>query len=134
MPDHVVPLSRQALEVLDGARVFSGHGGLVFPSVTNTAVAMSENALGYLINRAGFAGRQTAHGWRATFSSIMNGHRPGDAQVIELMLAHSPPDKVAAAYNRGSHAAWRAIIAQEWADLICAGRVPVAELVAMTRR
>ncbi|GBR59814.1 hypothetical protein AA18889_2293 [Acetobacter senegalensis DSM 18889] len=61
---------------------------------------MSENAIGYLINRAGYHGRHVPHGFRSTFSSNMNERFPLDHDVIELMLAHASKDKVAAAYNR----------------------------------
>ena len=61
---------------------------------------MSENAIGYLLNRAGYHSRHVPHGWRATFSTIMNERFGDDRHVIDLMLAHAAKDKTEAAYNR----------------------------------
>jgi hypothetical protein len=52
---------------------------------------MSENAIGYLLNRAGFHHKHVPHGWRATFSSVMNERFRADKPVIELILAHVEP-------------------------------------------
>jgi integrase len=133
-PDHAVPLSRQAVEVLQAAHTLTGRLDLVFPSVVDSRAPMSENALGYLMNRAGYAGRQTAHGWRATFSSVMNERNPADRDVIEAMLAHMPRDSVHAAYNRTLYAARRRDIAQEWANLLLHGARPAVELLDGRRR
>ena len=133
-PDHIIPLSKQAVEVVEAARTLSGKGALVFPSEKNVRTPLSENAIGFLMNRAGFAGRQTAHGWRATFSSLMNEKSPADRDVIEAMLAHVQKDAVAAAYNRTSYAARRREIAQEWADMLCVGVLPAMELLDLPRR
>ena len=72
---------------------------------------MSENAIGYLLNRAGYHGHHVPHGFRAAFSTIMNewAEREGkdhDRQVIDLMLAHVPTGKVEGVYKPcGLHAA-----------------------------
>ena len=55
---------------------------------------MSENAIGYLLDRAGYHRRHVPHGWRATFSTLMNERHRADRQVIDPMLAHAPKDKV----------------------------------------
>lgn len=133
-PDHVVPLSRQALEVVEAARSLSGQGALVFPSEKDARKPLSENAIGYLLNRAGYAGRQTAHGWRATFSSLMNERNPADRDVIEAMLAHVSKDAVASAYNRTQYVTRRREIAQEWADLLCVGAMPALQLLDLRRK
>lgn len=62
----------------------------------------------------------------------MNERRPADRDVIDLMLAHTPKDKVEAAYNRAKHMARRMDIAQEWADLLMEGQM-TAEDVAKLR-
>ena len=69
----------------------------VFPNERNAHKPMSENALGYLLNRAGYHQRHVPHGWRATLSSIMSQRFPADRAMIDLMLAHVPKDKVEAA-------------------------------------
>ena len=74
------------------------------------------------------------HGWRATFSSVMNERFRADRDVIELMLAHVKGDKVEAAYNRSLHIERRRELAQIWADLILEGAVPAEELLGGFRK
>jgi integrase len=95
---------------------------------------MSENAIGYLLNRAGYHHHHVPHGWRATFSSVMNERFPADKPVIDLMLAHVPKDKVEGAYNRALHLERRRELAQEWADLILQDARPANDLLAGPRR
>lgn len=121
--DHLVPLSRQAMQVLDAIRPLTGGGPLVFPSARHAHRPMSENAIGYLLNRAGYHGRHVPHGWRAAFSTIMNEWakvhgRADDREVIDLMLAHVPSNKVEGAYNRAAYMPRRYELAQIWADML----------------
>lgn len=90
---------------------------------------MSENALGYLLNRAGYAGQYVPHGWRATFSTVMNEAYPEDRAVIDLMLAHVPKDEVEAAYNRALRLPRCRELAQPWADMLLADMTPAAAIV-----
>jgi integrase len=115
--DHLVPLSRQAVAVLRAAAKtgYDTHS-LIFAA--GAGVAIAEGAIGALYDRAGFAGRHVPHGWRATFSTILNELRPGDRAQIDRALAHSPKDKVEAAYNRADHLERRRELLQEWADLL----------------
>lgn len=130
---HIVPLSRQALEVIDALRSLTGRGRFVFPNARNFSKPISENALGYMLNRAGYHGRHVPHGWRAAFSTIMNEKFRGDRQVIDMMLAHVQKDRVEAAYNRAEHIERRAELAQIWADLILEGRRPAEDLLSGPR-
>lgn len=132
--EHVVPLSRQALEVVQEAQAQCGTGPLLFPSTRHARRPLSENAIGYLMNRAGLQGKQVAHGWRATGSTILNERFPGDRQAIDLMLAHGPKDPVEGAYNRAQHRARRRELAQEWADMLLDGMPPAAEIAQAPRR
>lgn len=132
--DHTVALSRQAVDVLKAVRDLTGAGPLVFPNTRHAHRPMSENALGYLLNRAGFHGRHVPHGWRATFSTVMNERFPSDRAVIDLMLSHTPQNKVEAAYNRSLHLARRRALAQEWADLLLEGAPPATALLVGPRR
>lgn len=119
--DHVVTLSRQAVDVLRAARKNSGGVAIVFPGRDGRS-PIGAAAFHDLHVRAGYAGRHVPHGWRATFSTIMNTRAPADRHVIDQALAHSPDDKVEAAYNRAGHYARRRVIMQEWADLMQPGR------------
>jgi hypothetical protein len=86
---------------------------------------MSENAIGYLLNRAGFHGPHVPDGFRSAFSTIMNewanlhGNN-NDRKIIDLMLAHVPKDQVEGAYNRAAYMPRRREIAILWADKLCA--------------
>ncbi|WP_054310025.1 integrase arm-type DNA-binding domain-containing protein [Mesorhizobium sp. 1M-11] len=132
--DFLVPLSRQAIEAIDALRTISGRGPLAFPNTRHAHKPMSENAIGYLLNRAGYHHKHVPHGWRATFSSVMNEQFRTDKSVIDLMLAHVPKDKVEGAYNRALHLERRRELAQIWADLILEGARPAADLLVGPRR
>jgi integrase len=135
--EHLVPLSRQAIEVLSTVRVLSGRITHAFPSATSSKAAMSDNAIGLMLRRTGLSGVQVPHGWRATFSTIMNERAPADRLMINLMLAHAPAEalgNVEAAYNRAQHMARRREIAQEWADLLLDGLPPSGELLGLPRK
>jgi len=130
--DHIVPLTRHAIEVLEAARQVMGSFPLIFPSERNPFKPMSENTLRALLIRAGYGGRHVPHGFRAAFSTIMNeradrawratGHSGAspDRAIIDLMLAHVPGNKVEGAYNRASYMDRRRELAQEWADMLTA--------------
>ncbi len=132
--EHAVPLARQALEALDAIRPHTGRGPLVFPNARHAHKPMSENAMGYLLNRAGYHHKHVPHGWRATFSTVMNERHRADRAVIDLMLAHAPDDRVEAAYNRALHMQRRRELAQEWADLLLDGARAAAEVAQGPRR
>ncbi len=124
--DHLVPLPRQAIEIIAMLRRLTGRGEYVFPNVRRPNQSMSLNAMGYFLNRASYYEKHVPHGFRASFSSIMNERYPQDRHVIDLMLAHMPKDKVEAAYNRALHFGRRIELAQTYADLILEG-VPSIE-------
>jgi len=137
--EHLVPLSRQAVEALAAIRPLTARFNLVFPSARHAHRPMSENAIGYLYNRSGYHGRHVPHGWRAAFSTIMNERaerlgRAGDRAIIDLMLTHVPTNKVEGAYNRAAYMDRRREIAQEWADLLMEGTPPAEELLKCPRR
>lgn len=132
--DHLVPLSTQAVETLRALWKITGRGPLCFTNSRHSHRQMSENAIGYLLNRAGYHHRHVPHGWRATFSTVMNERNPLDHRMIDLMLAHVPKDKVEGAYNRAAHLQRRRELAQEWADILLDGMPPAAELAALPRR
>ena len=124
--DHLVPLAPQAVAVLRAVWPLTGSGPLVFPSNRPAHRPMSENAIGYLLHRAGYHGHHVPHGFRAAFSTIMNewaerDGEPHDRKVIDLMLAHVPKDKVEGAYNRAAYMPRRRELAREWADMLGEG-------------
>lgn len=121
--DHLVPLARQSVAVLRALWPLTGGSKLLFPGNRHAHRPMSENAIGYLLNRAGYHGHHVPHGFRAAFSTIMNewAERHGkehDRKIIDLMLAHVPKEYVEAAYNRAAYMPRRRELAQIWADLL----------------
>ncbi|OJY63216.1 MAG: integrase [Sphingobium sp. 66-54] len=109
---HVIPLSPPAVRILQQLRENGCHtrSPLIFP--------ISQGAIGALYDRAGSAGRHVPHGWRASFSTILNEHCPGDKALIDQALAHVPTNKVEAAYNRAEHLARRRDLFRRWAELL----------------
>jgi integrase len=123
--EHIVPLSQYAVDVLHQVRRLTGRIQYLFPSARSTLRPMSENALSLMYARAGYYGRHVPHGWRATFSTVMNekasiDNRIGDRAIIDLMLAHRPKGLSGSemAYNRALYLARRREIADDWAKMI----------------
>jgi len=113
---HIVPLSKQALEVLDALRTLSGNSKWVFPG-DRKAKHMSNNTILKGIERMGYKGRMTGHGFRGLASTIL--HEQGYAhEHIELQLAHGDRNAVSAAYNHALHLQARAKMMQDWADFL----------------
>ncbi|MDI2112217.1 tyrosine-type recombinase/integrase [Commensalibacter nepenthis] len=131
---HKVYLSRQALEILEVVKRFSGNSPFVFPSHNSHFKPMSENAMGYLINRAGYQNIHCPHGFRASFFSIMVEKYPQDEKIIDLMLAHEEKNKVVAAYNRAEHSERRKELYQIYADMLFEDIVPVIDLLSVARK
>ncbi len=132
--EHLVPLSTQAVETLDLARRWRNpRSNLVFPSATDPRKPLSETTLNLLLKRAGYHGRHVPHGWRSSFSTVMNERHRADRGIIDAMLAHIEKEKTEAAYNRSEHMARRRELTQEWADLILLNARPLAEFVVVPR-
>jgi integrase len=114
---HIVPLSKQALEVLDLLRDLTGNGEWLFPGDRNAAKAMSNNTILKALERMGYKGTMTGHGFRGLASTIL--HEQGYAHdQIELQLAHTPRNAVSAAYNHALYLEPRARMMQDWADYL----------------
>lgn len=124
--DHLVPLPPQCLAVLRALWPLTGNCDLLFPGSRHAHRPISENAIGYLLNRAGYHGHHVPHGFRAAFSTIMNewAEREGkehDRKVIDLMLAHVPKEKIEGAYNRAAYMPRRRELAEIWAGMLTEG-------------
>lgn len=115
---HEVPLSRQALAILEDIWPLSEGGELVFPSVRSKQRPLSEAAFNSALRRMGYSSHEvTAHGFRVSASTILNSNGY-DADVIEAALAHQDPNAVRRAYNRSTYWKGRVTLMQEWADLL----------------
>lgn len=114
---HRVPLPTQALDLLGELKNISVGSSFLFPSVKSTKLAISENTLNQVLRRIGYSkDRVTAHGFRATFSTIANESGLWNADAIERALAHVEANDVRRAYLRGEHWDERIRMSQWWAD------------------
>lgn len=116
--DHDVPLSPQALKVLTTIAELTGRDRLVFSSIRAKERPLSENAMNSALRRVGVRkDEHVAHGFRSSFSTIMNERRQ-DPEIIELCLAHVDSNKVRSAYNRSLRWNERVAMMKAWADLL----------------
>ncbi len=117
---HIVPLSKQALEILEEMSTF-GWQPYVFPSPITLRSPMSENTLNYAIARIGYKGKMTSHGFRHTASTLLheNIHVHGiPSEVIELQMAHTDRNTIRATYNKAKFLDLRTKLMQWWADYL----------------
>lgn len=119
---HLVPLSPAAVALLRAIGSWlrrEDPGALVFPG-RDRARPIGAGTLRELYVRAGHAGRHVPHGWRASFSTILNEELgEGWSAAIDAALAHSPKDKVEAAYNRAERLARRRELMERWGAMLC---------------
>lgn len=136
--EFIVPLAPASVEIVKLAMALTHGGPYLFPSLRHSHKPMSENALSVMYRRTTFAGRHVPHGWRSTYSTIMNERaeregRTGDRAIIDLMLAHKP-EGVEAIYNRAAFMPRRRELAQEWSELLLWGLPPSSSLLKGKRR
>jgi integrase len=115
--DHVVPLSDQAVALVEAMQPLSGHRELVFPSPFYPSKPLSENTFNSAMARMGYKYLATAHGFRALFSTVAN-ESGWTADAIERQLAHAERDQVRAAYDRGARLQERIKLMNWWADYL----------------
>ncbi|TKR55696.1 DUF4102 domain-containing protein [Allopusillimonas ginsengisoli] len=112
---HIVPLSKQAVQVLERLQVISFDADYVFPGDVYKKRHMSNNTILYALYRMGYKSRMTGHGFRGVASTIL--HEQGwPHEHIELQLAHQERDETSAAYNHALYLPQRAKMMQAWAD------------------
>ena len=112
---HTVPLSKQAVAILDRMKILYGDKGLIFPGIHYPNKPLSENTMLYGLYRIGYHSKATMHGFRALFSTIANeaGFNP---DAIERQLAHREKNAIRAAYHRSEYLPERIKMMQWWAD------------------
>lgn len=112
---HIVPLSPQAVEVVKVLHTLSGGRVLLFPGERDHDKPMSNNTILKALERMGYKGRMTGHGFRGMASTIL--HEQGYAHhAIELQLAHQERNEVSAAYNHALYLKERRVMMCEWAN------------------
>lgn len=131
--EFVMPLAPQAVELVKTAMAVSPSDRWLFPKISAWRSPISDSTLSKHYRLAGFTGRHVPHGWRASFSTVMNElaateEREGDREIIDLMLAHVA-EGVEPIYNRAAYMPRRREIARTWADLLMEGMPPPETLV-----
>lgn len=117
--DHLVPLPRQAVELLRSLHSYTGHSLLVFPGERNHDRPISENSVRTALISMGYTSElQTWHGFRATARTMLAERLEYDPQIIEAQLAHSVRDANGRAYNRTTYLEQRSKMMQAWADFL----------------
>ena len=116
--EHIVPLSEQALEIVERNWPQIDGVELLFPSLNSNRKWLSENAFNSALRRMGYSKEEvTAHGFRATASTILN-NLGYDPEVIEAALAHQDRNAIRRTYNRATYWEQRVALMQEWARIL----------------
>ena len=112
---HLVPLSTQALEIIQQLKVMSGQYPLVFPGRNDPRKTMSEASINQVFKRIGYTGKVTGHGFRHTMSTIL--HEEGfNTAWIETQLAHVEKNAIRGTYNHALYFEGRREMMQWYAD------------------
>lgn len=115
--EHIVPLSRQSIAILEELRPLSGGSRFLFPG-RNRDKPISNNTMLFALYRMGYKGKMTGHGFRAVASTILNESGKFRPDVIERQLAHCERNEVRGAYNRAEYLPERRKLMQWWADYL----------------
>ena len=115
--EHIVPLSLQAIEILEIMKPISAHRKFIFPSRNDHNKPMNSQTANAALKRIGYAGKLVAHGLRSIASTAMNeeGFNP---DVIEAALSHNDKNEVRRAYNRSTYLEQRKQLAVWWGDFV----------------
>lgn len=122
---HKVPLSKEALRVLDSMKAISGRREWVFPSIKAPLNHMHEQTANAAIIRMGFGGELVAHGMRSIARTAAEESGKFRTDVLEAALAHSKKDEIIAAYNRAEYLTERVVLMQWWSDYVSSQKCKV---------
>lgn len=116
---HLVPLAKQAVQILTSLEQITGNGKYVFPCNRSPLKCMSENTVNASLRRLGFTSDEiVAHGFRAMARTMLHEIHGFTPDAIEAQLAHAVPDRLGRAYNRTTHLQERKKMMQTWADYL----------------
>lgn len=115
--EHIVPLSPQALDILEAMKPISAHRAHVFPSRNDPKQPMNSQTANAALKRVGYGGKLVAHGLRSIASTSMN-EAGFNSDVIEAALAHIDKNEVRRAYNRSTYIQKRIELMNWWGELI----------------
>ena len=116
--EHLIPLSRQAIQILKEIHPLTGTGSYIFPSIRTHSRPMSENTLNVALRRIGYPKeKMCSHGFRTMASTRL--HEMGwSSDIIEFQLAHADRNKIRGVYNRAEYFEERKSMMQQWADYL----------------
>lgn len=115
---HIVPLSRQVIDLLKELWQYTGDGQYLFPSMRGRSRPISDGTLTVALRTMGYdKGKMTIHGFRSMASTLLNS-QGYNRDWIERQLAHGESNSVRAAYNHADHLQDRKCMMQEWADYL----------------
>lgn len=118
--DHLVPLAKQAIDILKELHPLTGSGEYVFQVGTDPKKPMSDGTINAALKRMGYDTQTqiTGHGFRAMARTILHERLSIDPHIIEHQLAHAVPDNLGGAYNRTKFIEQRVVMMQQWADYL----------------
>ncbi|EFM2862632.1 tyrosine-type recombinase/integrase, partial [Salmonella enterica subsp. enterica serovar Give] len=119
--EHVVPLSPQALDILEVMKPISAHREYVFPSRNNPKQPMNSQTANAALKRIGYGQKLVAHGLRSIASTAMN-EAGFNSDVIETALSHVDKDEVRRAYNRALYIEQRKELLSWWGAIITSSK------------
>lgn len=114
---HIIPLTEQALAILEVMKPYSGYREYVFPADRDPRTHCNSQTANMALKRMGFEGRLVSHGMRSMASTILNEHG-WDPELIEVALAHVDKDEVRSAYNRAEYIDRRRPMMAWWSNHI----------------
>lgn len=120
--EHIVPLSPQALEILDVMKPISAHREHVFPSRNDPKQPMNSQTANAALKRIGYGGKLVAHGLRSIASTTLN-EAGFNSDIIEMALSHIDRNEVRRAYNRAIYLTQRIDLINWWGDFVYNGQV-----------
>ncbi|EOO2544547.1 tyrosine-type recombinase/integrase, partial [Escherichia coli] len=114
---HLVPLSSQAVDLLNELKIMTGNYRYVFPGRNDPNRPMSEASINQAIKRIGYGGKVTGHGFRHTLSTIL--HEQGfESAWIEIQLAHVDKNSIRGTYNHAQYFSGRKSMMDWYSNLI----------------
>jgi len=116
--DHHVCLSRQAVELLKELKQYTGGSHYLFPNQRDHEKPMSGDAIRMALNRMGYEGKMTTHGFRALAMTTLKEKLGYRHETVDRQLAHAQKDKIASAYDRAQFLDERRKMMQHWADYL----------------
>ena len=116
--DHVVPLSRQAVEILTAQHALTGHGKYVFPNERSDARPMTDSAMSAAMISLTYRDQHVPHGFRTTFKTLAQDRLKAESEIVERQLAHRVGSDVAGAYDRSQRLEERRALMQSYSDLL----------------